>query len=151
MLTLVLILIVVLLIAALVSITLALLHAHNKPQWNRGQSQLAAQMPDMLTLPPGRRAGDHCCRQDGPCSARCAHLEMAQTITGAVEGVRHGEGLRQIIRLLDYVQPETLREMVEAEAAAPGRLHQIAARLRAGHAGPLGAGGSPDGRGSSAA
>ena len=102
-----------------------LMRIHNKAQWEqRGGLR-------------GRAGRGSCCRQDAPCSARCAELGVAQTVAGAVEGARHGDGLRDLIQLLEYLPQGSLREMIDAEAAQPGTLTRLTGALRGGPADAL--------------
>ena len=126
------------LLVGLAILILVQMHVHNKPQWRQGG-------PRVL----GRAGKGSCCREDAPCSARCAELAIAQTVAGAVEAVQHGDGLRDLIRLLDYLPPERLRELIEAEAAGPGTLGQMAGMLQAGTVGVLEGGPGPGGHGQS--
>jgi hypothetical protein len=126
------------LLVGLVIVVLVLMHVHNKGQWARRGS------PPVPGEPQGRAGTGACCRQDAPCSARCAQLAIAQTVAGAVEGVRHGDGLRDLIQLLECLPPGSLRGMIDAETAEPGTLSQLAVMLQAGtvdalEAGPAGA------------
>jgi hypothetical protein len=121
----------VLMIVALVIVLLVMLNHRNRPpaQYNwplPGQQQPPA-------LPPGPTGKTtHCCREDGPCSARCGQLDIAQTMLAASDGVRHHEHLQPLIKLLHKVDPGRLNNLLDAEEAAPGTLDQVLATLEAG-------------------
>jgi hypothetical protein len=131
--------ILVLMVVGLGIVVLVQLNHRNRPAPQYGWPTPGQQQPE--ALPAGRSGtSSHCCRQDGPCSARCGQLEMAQTMLAASDGARHSEVLQPLIKLLYKVAPDTLHHLLDAEEAAPGTIGHVIAALQ--DTGPAGA--SPD-------